>query len=106
MTLNDLMNRNPLYITAGAKTAAEDAAAMNYFFQCVGRFYSGDYGAIPPEDIAANNAELAAGEGRILARYEAGPGLKEGIFIIAYFSDKHPESNDFNYTTICYISDY
>lgn len=52
MTLNDLMNRNPLYITAGAKTAAEDAA-MNYFFQCVGRFYSGDYGAIPPEDIAA-----------------------------------------------------
>lgn len=43
MTLNDLMNRNPLYITAGAKTAAEDAAAMNYFFQCVGRFYSGDY---------------------------------------------------------------
>lgn len=106
MTLNDIMNRNPLYIAGGATAAAEIPAARDYILQCVRRFYSGDYGAIPPEDIAENNAELAAGEGRILARYEAGQGLKENIFVIAYFSERHPESDDYNYTSICYTSDY
>lgn len=105
MTLEEVRRKNSIGIAGAAKVAAEKDRPLHYIFQCLARFYRGDYGVIPPEDIAANNAELAAGEGRIIGKYQAAEGLKEDIFIIAYFSDQHVET-DYNYTTILYTSDY
>ena len=106
MKLSDMMRKNPLLVMGRLKTMVEkDSGAQIYIFSCVDRFYSGDYGEVPPEDTAANNAELEAGEGRIVARYKAAQGLEEDVYIIAYFSDSNREE-DYNYTSIFYVSDY
>lgn len=107
MKLFQIMQRNALGIAGAAQVAfTENESAHAYILECVGRFYRHDYGAIPPEDVAANENELKQSAGRIIAKYEAGPGLKEPIFIIAYFSEDHPGNVDYNYTTVCYTSDY
>ena len=106
MKLSEMMRKNPLLVVGRVKTLIEkDSDAQIYIFSCVDRFYAGDYGEVPPEDTAANNAELEAGEGRIVARYKSAQGLEEDIYIIAYFSESNAEE-DYNYTSIFYVSDY
>lgn len=63
----------------------------NYIVDCLMRLYAGDYGTIGQEDTDANNAELEAGEGRIVAHYEQKHKLTEDIFIIATFSKSMPD---------------
>ena len=76
-----------------------------YISESLTRFYAGDYGAIPPEDVEANNAELEAGRGRILARYEGYGEMTNDIYIIAYF-DVNDDDRACNYTTILYCHEY
>ena len=63
------------------------------------------YGVIPPEDTDANNADLKAGEGRVLARFREYGKLEGDIYIIAAFSQGNP-GKDYNNTTILYCSEY
>lgn len=77
----------PLYQTRTIATAAQDDQTRIYLFNCLQRFYNRDYGEVPKEDTAANNAELEAGEGHVLARYKAQGALTEDIYIEAHFSE-------------------
>ena len=86
--------------------AAADQMTANYLRDCLLMMFSGMYGEISEEDTAANNAELEAGEGRILARYKAYGKLTDDIYIIAYFSESNPDDIDYNYTMIEYRSEY
>lgn len=100
-----MQDKNPSYI-AGAVSIPfrEDEAAHWYIIECLAKFYNHDYGKIPKPDKEANEAELKASEGRIVARYKAGPGLKEDISITACFSDKRPD-REFNHTIVRYVSE-
>lgn len=105
MTLQEIRN-NPITTTVGVAAAMVDAPAKAYILHSLDRFFAGDYGETPAEDIDANNKALHAGTGRIVARYQAAEGLRQDIFIIAYFSDQEPGNNDYNYTTVMYTSEY
>lgn len=104
MTFEQIRNHDTV-LTAGAAAAIQDDATREYVLACLERFYHGDFGKTPREDVAANIAELNAGTGRIIGRYEKAHALKGDIMIIAYFSDDTRES-DFNYTTILYTNEY
>ena len=65
---------------------------------CLQRFYSGDYGEVCADDTAANNADLAAGEGHILARYKQAHKLTGDFYIEAMIYE--PMLNDINYNYI------
>ena len=67
-----------------------------YIIECLNRFWAGDYGLIDAEDTAANNADLAAGDGHILARYEGKHKLEGDFYIEAHFYA--PMLNDIDYT--------
>lgn len=86
MKLQDL----PLYQTRTIAEAAKDAPTHNYIVQCLNSFFSGNYGEVPPEDTEANNADLEAGEGHVLARYKAFGTLSHDIYIEAHFSQSVP----------------
>lgn len=103
MTLKDIM-KNPVYLV-GPILAADDQVQREHIIRCMERFFTGDYGKIPPEDTAANNSELEAGAGRIIARYEPAEGMAEDFYIMAYFDQDRPEI-DCNYTSVFYCSDY
>lgn len=106
MKLEQIRQRE-VYQTRGiAADIKDNPAAYRYVLQCLQRLYSGDYGTIPAEDTDANNSELAAGEGRIVARYKAAEGLQEDIYIIAAFSESMADSLDANNTMIMYVSEY
>lgn len=107
MTLDDV-KRLPVFQTRGTATAAaeDDGQTNNYIFDCLMRLYAGDYGEIEQEDTDANNAELADGEGRIVARYKQRHALTEDIYIIATFSQSMPDILDANNITILYCSEY
>ena len=96
------LQKIPIYQT---RSIAEAQEAAPYILNCLLRCYSGDYGIVPEEDTAANNHELEAGEGRILARYEAKEGLENDIYIDIHFSvsDKTEECN---YGMIMYCDEY
>ena len=103
MKLSDL-TANPIYQTRGI-AADTDPPTAEYLKQCLDLFFTGNYGEIPPEDTEANDQELAAGEGRIIARYKKAHNLQGDIYIIAYFSQS-TEGIDANNTTILYCSEY
>lgn len=106
MTLEQIRQRE-VYQTRGIAEAVKDKpAAYRYVLQCLQRLYSGNNGAIPAEDTDANNSELAAGEGRIVARYKAAEGLQEDIYIIASFSESMADSLDANKTMIMFVSEH
>lgn len=108
MTLSDV-RLLPVLQTRGINAdASRDKSGQthNYIVDCLMRLYAGDYGEIPEEDTAANNDELQAGEGRILARYKAAHDLTEDIYIIAAFSQSMPDIIDANHTMIMYCSEY
>lgn len=106
MTLEQIRQRE-VYQTRGIAEAVKSTPpAYRYVLQCLNRLYNGDYGEIPAEDTDANNSELAAGEGRIVARYKAAEGLQEDIYIIAAFSESMADSIDANHTMIMFVSEY
>ncbi len=105
MTLQEI-KQNPIAATAGIAAAMVDAPAKAYILHCLDLFFDGEYGETPAEDIDANNKALHAGTGRIVARYQAAEGLRQDIFIIAYFSDQEPSDPDYNNTCVMYTGEY
>ena len=104
MTLEQI-RENPIAATSEIAKAMQDPPAHAYILHCLDCFFTGNYGAMPAEDTEANNRELQAGTGRIIARYKAAEGLREDVYIIAYFSDTE-QGNDYNYTTVMYTGEY
>ena len=97
MVLDDL-KKIPCMQTRTIAAAAEDPQTHNYIVDCLQRFYSGDYGEVCADDTAANNADLAAGEGHILARYKQAHKLTGDFYIEAMIYE--PMLNDINYNYI------
>lgn len=100
MTLKSI-RKLPVFMTK----SISEAGANNYLTECLKRFYNGDYGKICEEDTAANNADLAAGCGHILARYEQEGALESDLYIEACFDINEPELIDANYIMIMYPSE-
>ena len=98
--------RSTIVQTRAIAAATADPETMLYVQRCLSRCFAGDWGTVPAEDAEANNAELATGEGRILAAYPQQGKLTDKIWIIAYFSESNPESIDFNNVTILYPDEY
>lgn len=105
MTLNDIKGL-PLFQTAAIAEAAKDPETQKYIVTCLQRLFSGDYGDIPTEDTEANNNDLDAGNGRILARYKAAEKLAGDIYIIAAFYAGEPDNLDANNIMILYCDEY
>ena len=99
MTREDLQ-KLPVYQTSRIETACKDLATKLYVIACLKRFYSGDYGELDAEDVAANERELESGEGHVLGRYKTRHNLGGDIYIESYFSESLPWLMDSNYTTI------
>ena len=105
MRAEDLQG-NALVTTAAVAEAAKDPETLDYIQMCLSLFFSGMYGKMGPDDTELNEEELRAGEGRIMARYEAQGKLTEDIYIIAYFSQSNPGDIDYNNTTVLYCGEY
>ena len=103
MTLEDL-RRLPLLQTRAIAASCRDPEAFAYILDCVNRFYRGDYGKVAQEDSDANNRDLRAGEGHILARYEGRYSLDGDIYIESHFSESVP-GIDANNTLIMYCNE-
>lgn len=107
MVLDDVKNLPVMQTRAISTAQAQDEGQThNYIVDCVHRLYAGDYGKICEDDTAANNAELDAGEGRIVARYEQRHDMTGDIYIIATFSKSMPDSIDANHIMIMYCNEY
>lgn len=97
MTLEDL-KKLPTLQTKTIAEAAADPETCFYILSCLNKFLAGDYGEVPPDDTAANNEDLAAGEGHILARYKQAEKLESDIYIEAHFYE--PKLDDIEYSQI------
>lgn len=106
MTLQDVRKIPTFQTRALAEDAKDSPETLAYLVNCLNRMYAGDYGEIDAEDTAANNTELADGEGRILARYKKAHALKDDIYINCYFSESNPDNLDFNNCMFLYCSEY
>jgi hypothetical protein len=105
MTLDEIRQKKVFQTRGIAEAIKEKPSSYRYVLQCLQRLYNGDYGEIPAEDTDANNAELEAGEGRIVARYKAKYSLEDDIYIIACFSQEIP-GIDANHVMIMYVTEY
>ena len=101
MTLEDL-KKIPTLQTRGIAEAAKDPKTALYIVECLNRFWAGDYGDIPPEDTAANNEDLQAGNGHILAAYPAAGKLEGRFYIEAHFYAPMLNNIDYTNTVIMY----
>lgn len=104
MTLNDIQ-RLPVHQTAAVGFAGEDPETHNYIVDCLLDLFGGNYGMISADDTESNNADMAAGEGHILARYEQKHKLTNDIYINAVFSASTP-GLDSNNIMIMYVDEY
>ena len=104
MTLKDVQGL-PVLQTAAVSSAAKDPETHDYVIDCLLDLFGGYYGEVPEEDTESNNAELAAGEGRIVAHYPAQHGLSDDLFIIAVFSAELP-GMDSNHIMVMYANEY
>lgn len=104
MTLDDISTNN-IILTGPIMAATKDQEQQDYIYYCLERFFSGDYGEIPADDIVANNKELETGAGRLIAKYPPASGMKEDFYIMAHFNEDQP-GNESNYTSIFYCSEY
>lgn len=98
MNLEDLKQIPLLQTATIAHVIEQDPEALQYIISCVNRFYAGDYGTMCEEDTEANNADLRAGYGHILARYEQKHSLTDDIYIEAHFDKDN--LNDIDYTNV------
>lgn len=105
MKLEDLQAL-PLFQTSSIAAAAEDPETLEYIMECLGRFYSGDFGEVPADDTAANLADLEAGGGHVLARYNAAGELTDDIYINAVIDDTAPDVVDVNNIMVMYCNEY
>ena len=103
MTLEDL-KKIPTLQTRSIAEACKDPKTALYIVQCLNRFWAGDYGEICEEDTQYNNADLAAGEGHVLARYKQAEKLTGDIYIEAHFYA--PMLNDIDYTNTLIMYPY
>ena len=104
MTL-DSLRQLPLLQTRSIAASCEGSPeTFAYIIDCVKRFYRGDYGKVGQEDTDANNDDLRAGEGHILARYEGRYNLDSDIYIESHFSESAP-GIDANNTLIMYCNE-
>ena len=101
MTLSDIKTL-PLLQTRTIAQAAEDPDTHAYIVECLLRFLNGDYGLICAEDTDANNADLAAGCGHILAKYAGKYELTGDIYIEAHFDSEHMADIDYSQIMIMY----
>ena len=101
MKLEDL-KKLPLLQTRGVAADIKDAQTHAYILNCLKRFFSGDYGEICEEDTQANNSDLAAGDGHILARYKGQASLKGDIYIEAMFYYEKLDDINYSYIMIMY----
>jgi len=101
MVLEDL-KKLPLLQTRGVEEDVKDAKTHAYILTCLSRFFSGDYGEICEEDTQANNSDLEAGDGHILARYKGEANLKGDIYIEAVFYFEKLEDINYSYVIIMY----
>lgn len=104
MTLEDLKAIDLFQTRSIAEACKANPETLQYIIACLDRFFSGDYGEVDAEDTEYNNADLAAGEGHILARYEAKYNLESDIYIEAHFSKDIP-GIDANNTMIMYCNE-
>ena len=70
-----------------AAAMERDPAMRETVFKSLDRFFAGDWGEVPDEDKAANNRDVQAQEGRVLARYGTPSG---DIYIICYPGTDEP----------------
>ena len=105
MTFEDV-RRLPLLQTKSIAEAAEDEQTHDYIVTCLNKLLRGDYGKLGEEDTNANNKELEAGEGKILARYPKAGKLSGDIYIIAYFSEEMAGDIEANHIMIMYPEEY
>lgn len=68
-------------ITAAIAEAMKEPGTRDAVLDALRRFTFQDWGNVPVEDKEANDSDLRAGTGRILARYSTPPG---DIYIISY----------------------
>lgn len=94
-----------MFQTATIAAAAADPETRNYIISCILKCYAGDYGIVPAEDAEANNSELEAGEGHILAHYPAAEELESDIYVDIHFSESNP-GQDFNYGMVMYCNEW
>ena len=104
MTLEDIKKQDLLQTRSIAEACKDSPETLGYIVECMGRFFSGDYGEICQEDTDYNNADLREGEGHILARYKAAFALDSDICIEAHFSQSIP-GIDANNTMIIYCNE-
>ena len=105
MTLTDLQ-KLPVLQTKAIAEAAGDPDTLRYILKCLNEFYGGNYGTVPQEDTEANNSDLEAGDGHILARYKKAGALAEDIYINAEIYAGEPDNIDANNIMIMYCSEY
>jgi hypothetical protein len=105
MNLLDIQKLPLLQTRTIAEVCKRDADTHNYIVDCIKRFYSGDYGTIPPEDTEANNWDLQNGCGHILARYPSKYNLQGDIYIEAHFDEDLQGNIDANNTLVMYRSE-
>lgn len=101
MTLEDIKKIKVLQTRTIAE-ACKDANTLDYILECLGRFFSGDYGEICEEDTQYNNQDLAEGYGHILARYKGKYNLSGDIYIESHFDKDHLTDIDYTNTMIMY----
>lgn len=103
------LERIPVYQTkALAEDIQRDPAIDRYITECLERMYAGDYGLLRVDDIRANEAELGAGMGKVIARYPAlaGTDMEQDIYIICHFSDKQKGMLDYENCVAMYCNEY
>lgn len=79
---------------------AENEEMAKAVYAALGRFNAGDWGEVPQEDKEANNADLAARDGHVLARYHTPNG---DIYINLVFDEPSINSDA---ATIMYCEEY
>lgn len=87
-------------ITRHLNAVTEGSAAMQAaVVEAVRRFNAHDWGKLDPEDIEANNADLAARDGHVLAKYWTPEG---DIYINLEFHDEAQE----DYALLMFCNEY
>ena len=105
MTLEDLRQIPLLQTRSIAEACGRDPRTKQYIFECLDRYFRGDYGEVPEEDFRYNNEDLEGGEGHILARYKPKFALDSDIYIETHFSISMPGNIDANNTMIMYCNE-
>ena len=104
--MENVLSKNPCYMTAAVAAAAKDRKTGRYLNLCITYFVNGFYGTLSDHDILVNRQALDQQEGSVFACYPAYGKLDEDIFIIGQFSRTNPCDLDQNNTTVLYASEY